>query len=241
MKKLYYLFIFLGLISLCTNCSNKDNTFFKGTIKGLSKGTIYLQQIQDTLLVTIDSVQVNGVSDFEFSLNLKEPDIFYLYLDKNDGTIYDDRLEVFLEPGEITFSTKLYDFERLSKVVGSENHEKFMSYKKTMQQFNLKNINLLQQNFDAHKQNDTNLIKEVETKLNTLLKTKYLYTVNFAIQNKKYEVAPYITLREISDANVTFLDTVHNSLSLKIKKSKYGKQLKALIKEQKKTTNNKNN
>ncbi len=234
MKKIYSYLITLVFIALCTaSCSTKDNTFFNGTIKGLSKGTIYLQQIQDSLLVTLDSVNVNGSSDFNFSLELNEPDIFYLYLDKKDGTIYDDRLEVFLEPGEISFFSKLNDFEKLSSLKGSKNHEKFMLYKKTMQRFNISNINLLQENFDAHKKNDTNLIKDVEKKLNTLLKTKYLYTVNFAIQNKKYEVAPFVTLREISDANVTFLDTIHKSLSIKVKKSKYGKQLKALIKERK--------
>ncbi len=238
MKKKYAYLISLVLIVLCSVCcSTKDNTFFNGTIKGLSKGTIYLQQIQDSLLVTIDSINVNGSSDFNFSLQLNEPDIFYLYLDKKDGTIYDDRLEVFLEPGEMSFTTKLNDFEKRSSLKGSKNHEKFMLFKKTIQRFNLSNINLLQENFDAHKQNDTNLIKGVEKRLNTLLKTKYLYTVNFAIQNKKYEVAPFITLREISDANVTFLDTIHKSLSLKVKKSKYGKKLKALIKERKKELN----
>ncbi|WP_010522058.1 DUF4369 domain-containing protein [Aquimarina agarivorans] len=236
MKKNYFYYVICACAALLFNCSKTENTSFSGTIKGLSKGTIYLQQIKDTLLVTIDSIQVNGASAFDFNLQLDEPDIFYLYLDKNDGTIYDDRLEVFLEPGEITFSTKLADFEKMSKINGSENHNKFALYKKTLQRFNLRNINLLQENFDAHKTNDTNKIKEVENKLSRLQKTKYLYTVNFAIQNNTLEVAPYVALREISDANITYLDTIHKSLPLKIKKSKYGKQLKQLIKERKKQT-----
>ena len=54
------------------------------------------------------------------------------------------------------------------------------------------------------------------------LKRQYLYTINFAINNNKSEIAPYIALTDISDAKFKYLDTIYNSLSQNIKASKYG-------------------
>ena len=66
-----------------------------------------------------------------------------------------------------------------------------------------------------------------------LLKRKYLYAINFAINNKDNEVAPYIALAEIYDANIKYLDTIYNSLTPDIAKSKYGIELEAFIKQRK--------
>ena len=63
------------------------------------------------------------------------------------------------------------------------------------------------------------------------LKRQYLYTINFAINNNKSEIAPYIALMDISDAKFEYLDTIYNSLSQNIKASKYGAFLKKYIEE----------
>jgi len=57
--------------------------------------------------------------------------------------------------------------------------------------------------------------------------------VNFAINNKDLEVAPYIVLSEAFDANTKYLDTVYKALNRKVKKSMYGKKLEDLIKSRK--------
>ena len=64
-------------------------------------------------------------------------------------------------------------------------------------------------------------------------KRKYLYTVNFALNNKDSEVAPYIALSEIYDANINLLDTINKVLTPEIKASKYGKKLEEFIAERK--------
>ena len=51
--------------------------------------------------------------------------------------------------------------------------------------------------------------------------------------NPKYEVAPYIALTEIADANLKILDTINKTLSPKAAKSRYGKELSKWIKERK--------
>jgi hypothetical protein len=63
-----------------------------------------------------------------------------------------------------------------------------------------------------------------------LIKKRYLYTTNFSVNNGKSEVAPYLALTELFDANISLLDTVNNSLSNKVKKSIYGQKLENFIK-----------
>ena len=61
------------------------------------------------------------------------------------------------------------------------------------------------------------------------MRRKYLYTTNFAINNKDSEVSPYLALTEIYNARINLLDTINNSLTAKVKASKYGKELQSFI------------
>ncbi len=56
-----------------------------------------------------------------------------------------------------------------------------------------------------------------------------MYATNFAINNKEYEVAPYIALSEIYDINMKYLDTIQKSMSPKVAQSLYGKKLTEYI------------
>ena len=230
-----YLYTLLFLMVLLTNCSSpkKGNVTITGNIKGLKKGTVYLQRIQDTMLINIDSVQIEGDSEFILVSNIQEPEIHYLYLDKDDGKQYNDRIDFFAEPGEINITTSVRDFEKDIKIKGGKNQEKLEEYKKMLQRFNERNLRIIKEDFEASKQNDEEKLIENDKAYKNLLRQKYLYTINFAIHNKKLEVAPYITMNEVYDANLKYLDTVAKSLSPKVKKSLYGKQLIQYIKERK--------
>lgn len=221
-------FILITIISLLSSCSKKQNTTLSGSIKGLSKGTLYLQQIKDSTLITIDSVALNGSNQFNFNLELAEPDVFSFYLDKKDGTIFNDRLKIFLQPGENKLKAKLDDFENSVQITGSPNQAKLEEYEAMIQKFNMDDLKLAQLNSYARKTGRQGFVDATIKDLNNLLKRKYLYTVNFAINNKHLEIAPYITVTEISDANTTYLDTIYKSLPETIKASKYGIQLEAL-------------
>jgi hypothetical protein len=65
-------------------------------------------------------------------------------------------------------------------------------------------------------------------------KRRYLYAVNFALNNKEYEVAPFIALSEIPDVNLKYLDTIQKMMTPKVAKSMYGKKLKDFYKERRK-------
>jgi hypothetical protein len=75
------------------------------------------------------------------------------------------------------------------------------------------------------------IIDSVQSKINNLIKRKYFYTANFAVIHSDNEIAPYLALTELYDANIALLDTINNSLSPKIRDSKYGKKLEKFITE----------
>ena len=224
----------LLLTLICVSCSQKkqeQNFVLKGNINGLKKGTIYLQRVNDTALVTIDSMEVKGNAEFSFISQIEEPEIHYIYLDKEDGKQYNDRVDFFAEPGEISITTNVMDFERDIKITGGKNQTKYAEYKKMLKRFNDRNLRLIKENYEASKQKDNKKLAENDKAYKNLLQQKYLYTVNFALYNKKLEVAPYVTLNEIYDANIKLLDTVARSLSPEVKKSVYGKQLVEYVKD----------
>lgn len=213
-------------------CSKKENLMnVSGDVEGLKKGTIYLQKIQDTTLITIDSIIIDGNSNFNFSLALDSPEVFYLYLDKNDGNTINDRITFFGEVGDITINTKRDAFEARAEITGSETHEKLAEYRAMMSNFNERNLQYVKADFEARK--DSNVVKldSLNRLINKNVLNGYLYTLNFALTNKDSYIAPYIALSEAFDARIKYLDTINNSLSPEVAASKYGKALKAYIKK----------
>ena len=81
--------LFLTLIGCATDIEKMNLT---GTVKGLKKGTLLLQKFEDTVLVTVDSVIVDGDSNFSFSEKVESPEIYYLYVRLKDGSLRDDRI-----------------------------------------------------------------------------------------------------------------------------------------------------
>ncbi|PTM08520.1 MAG: hypothetical protein DA407_07890, partial [Bacteroidetes bacterium] len=68
MKKAARLLILLLIIS-CGK--NEPNLTVTGSIKGLKKGTLYLQQLQDTILVVKDSIIYNGEENYILTSDLE--------------------------------------------------------------------------------------------------------------------------------------------------------------------------
>jgi len=201
-----------------------------GNIDGLKKGTLYLQKMKDSVLVSVDSVQLNGEGVFTLVDNVESPEIYLLQLDKLEDKV----IRFFGEKGEITITSKLPKFSFAAKVSGSENQKIFEEHQAMARKFNGKQLDLIKEKFEAQKENDTALIAKIEQEEDGLLKRNYLYTINFAITHSKNEVAPYLALTELYYANIKYLDTVNNSLSDKVKSSKYGLELQEFIQNIKK-------
>ena len=77
-------------------------------------------------------------------------------------------------------------------------------------------------------------VTKMEEEQKNIQKRKYLYTTNFAVNHGDYEVAPYVTLAEIYDINLKYLDTIQKSMTPKVAKSMYGKKLNAYVAERRK-------
>jgi len=80
MKKIMLL---CATVLLGVSCSGDANqSLLSGNIRGIKKGTLYLQQIVDTTVVVLDSVVFAGDGQFEFNPEVTEPSLYYLYLDQ---------------------------------------------------------------------------------------------------------------------------------------------------------------
>jgi len=218
------------------SCNNKPETNLQitGTVKGLQKGTLYLRKLGDSTYSTIDSMKIDGKSEFESNINLKSPEMLYLFLDRGETNSGDNNLMFFAEPGKINIATDLEYFYSNAVVTGSKNNELYENYKKISSKYNEQQLELTVAKIKALKNKQTNLIASIQEKSNAILKKKYLYAINFAVSNKDYEVAPYVALTEINDATIKYLDTIQKSMSPKVAKSRYGVLLTKYISERKK-------
>ena len=219
--------ISIALFIICCN-SDQNQMIVSGKVDGLRKGTIYLQKELDSTIVSLDSVKINGNSDFKLSTVIDEPDIYYLYLNKDDGDSLNDIITFFGNKGEININTRLSTFDSSYEISGSKNSELLKEYFSIIRKYNLQNLDLLEIFYNAQINNNQKRIDSVNEKLENLIKRKYLYSLNFSITNSANEISPYIVVSQIPDVNIDLLRKVYDTLPEDIKVSKYGKVLMEL-------------
>lgn len=227
--------IILAVVFSIFSCSkNEGNLHITGNIKGLNKGTLYIQKIVDSLLVPIDTIKIDGKSDFESHLTIDSPEMYYLFLDRGVTNSLDNNIPFFAEAGEISIQTSLENYLSDAKITGSKNHDKFEEYKLVNSRYTDKNLDLVQMQFKAYQDKKYAQADSVAKEQDLVTKRRYLYAVNFALNNKDYEVAPFIALSEIPDVNLKYLDTIQKMMTPKVAKSMYGKKLKDFYNERRK-------
>ncbi len=233
MKRVLYVFILILTIIGCGGNDPAKTMNVSGVVKGLKKGTLYLQHIPDSTLIAIDSLEVNGDGSFTFQTELDGPEIFYLYLNKKDNNTINDRITFFGEPGQITINTAWNTFDTQAEIKGSETNDKFLQYLRTMSQFNKKNLELMRASIDPQNQIDSIQLDSLQTLSTRNIQKGYAFALNFALNNLDSPLAPYIAVNEVSDANIKYLDSIHNSMTPEVAKSKYGVRLTKLLQERK--------
>lgn len=221
------LFLVLFIYGCSTSSSEEMN--LTGTVRGLKKGTLYLQKFEDTLLVNVDSLVVDGNPDFQFRHYVKSPEIYFLYLRLKDATLKDDRITFFAENKDVQIATTLKHFGSGAVVTGSKNDSLLKEYNKLKQRYISRNLELIEKELKSKKTQKETLRAQTDEQQRKLLFNKYLATINFALSNKDYEVAPFVVLSEAYNANIKYLDTVYSTLSPNVKDSKYGKELESFI------------
>ncbi|HWS59730.1 MAG TPA: DUF4369 domain-containing protein [Flavobacterium sp.] len=229
MKKSAILLFSLLLLVSCNKEVTETNLHLTGNIKGLKEGTLYIQRIVDTSLVAIDTVTIDGDSKFETDIDLKSPEMLYMFLDRGATNSLDNNLLFFAEPGNINIDTNLDSYNSSAIITGSKNHTKYEEYQKINTRFRDENLDMIQQKFMAIKSNNQKAIDSLNVLQENNTKRKYLFATNFAVNNGDYELAPYIALSEIYDINIKYLDTIEKSMTPKVAKSLYGKKLSEYI------------
>jgi len=222
----------LSIVLFACSSKKEGNMVVQGQIKGLKKGTLYLQKMKDTSLVSVDSVALLGKDTFKLTDNVDSPVLYYLTF---DGNTTDKRILFFGEKGTITINDKVEGFGYAPEITGSKNQAILDKFNAISKKFQNQRLEFIKKDFDAKKAKDQDLIKKLEVDYNRLLRRRVLYTTNFAITNANYEAAPYIALTEMYNASIKMLDTVNFSLTPKVKRSLYGKRFQEYLDAVKKT------
>ena len=234
MKKIVLAVIAVITLIACNKEGASDaNVHITGDVKGLSQGKLYLQRIQDSTLVILDSIIINGDSKFESHIKLDSPEMLYLSLDRGQTNSIDNSLLFFAEPGDIKIETTLKTFYADAKITGSKNHDLWVKFDSINKRFNEENLVLIEKRLKNEMKPNPATADSIEQAYQKLLKRKYRYTAHFAVTNGNKEIAPYLALSEIADINTPYLDTIQKSMTPEVAKSKYGKMLNEYIKERK--------
>ena len=229
MKKISIAFVTMTLLFACSEKKLENNLHLTGNIKGLKKGTLYVQRVNNNKLIALDTIAIDGNSNFETNIELKSTEMLYLFLDRGVSNSLDNNLLFFAEPGNVNIDTNLENYIADAKVTGSKNQDLYYEFKKVDNRFQEEELGLIEKKFNAIKSNNEKEIATITAKQESNIKRKYLYATNFIINNKDYEVAPYLALSEIYDINMKYLDTIQKSLSPKVTQSLYGKKLTKYI------------
>ena len=225
MKKIITIFVFAVIAFACSS-KKEGNMIVKGQIKGLKKGTLYLQKMKDTVLVSVDSMALLGNDKFTLSDNIESPVMYYITFDENTR---DKRLMFFGEKGEITINDKLEEFGFSPKIKGSKNQEVMNKFRDIDRKFKEQNLDFIKQDVEARQAKDEELINKIALDYKKMVRRRFLFSTNFAIAHADSEAAPYIALTELFNANIKLLDTINNSLSKNVKSSDYGKKFQKFI------------
>jgi hypothetical protein len=163
--------------------------------------------------------------------------MLYLSINRGQSKSLDNNLPFFAEPGKMTIETSLNYFTSDAKITGSKNQDLYNEYKNVMASFIDQDLQIIKKKYEALRDKQNQKIDSLTERQKQITIRKYLYSTNFAVNHSDYEVAPYIGLSEIYDINLKYLDTISESMTPKVAKSKYGKQLKVLLDERKRLEN----
>ena len=231
MRQIIVLLVALCIVSCAEEKPTKDFVL-KVKVDGLKKGTVYLERQQDSTFTILDSLAINGQEEIQLTSDLSEPEVLFLRLDKNDkeqGVVV-----FFADKGLTEISSSLKNFNFDATIKGSKQQEVLDEYLLMMSKFNNRNLDMIKERLESAQNNDSIKLSTLNEDYNSLIKRKYLYTINFAVNHKDSEVAPYLAISEVPNTSINYLQQIYDALEEPIKNSRYGKELEEMIEQRKK-------
>jgi len=140
--------------------------------------------------------------------------------------IHNDEIEFFADKGITNFKTNLKRFSYESNFDGSDQQEKLDDFNTMLNRFKEENLNFIKTQIEFSGNQEK--LDIINRELINLKKREMYFIINFSINNSDSEISPYVAGKFLKDANQKYLDTIYNSLSKKIKDSKYGVLLKEI-------------
>jgi hypothetical protein len=89
----------IGTLLISCTSTPTTNSSIEITIAGLKKGKLFLEQVQDSTLVVLDTVRVTSEEKHRLQMNIEHPEFLIVRLDKEDNNPFNDRINVFADPG----------------------------------------------------------------------------------------------------------------------------------------------
>ncbi|MEI6696498.1 MAG: TlpA disulfide reductase family protein [Bacteroidota bacterium] len=231
MKKTVLLFVLVfvgfGLIAQ----DNAEKSFsIKANIKGLkdSKVKIMMSKLGDEAQVIDSTISKAGI--FTLKGVMKIPDVCRIIFENSEK-----QLSFFVENSEIQITGQLDSLEKV-KYTGSNTQKIYMS---VMSEVNL--FSYLQKECDtkykeAQAKNDSKMIAMYDSVSNSIFDHQISYLCNFAIENNKSVVSPYIVLTQlVYYIELPMLDSITRNFDISIFPSLYVKQLQDRVETLKKT------
>lgn len=222
------LFGLFGLIVLAACAPNSKNTTITIEVKGLKKGTLYLQKLTESGLINLDSVQANGRSTLSLGYDLSQPELLYAYLDKKDASEFNDRIPFFAEPGAIHIETELNAFESKAVITAGGEQEQFEKVQQMLSKFATKDFELLQL-AQSEKAKNQKFVDSLIEASNTNNLRRYQFIVNYALVHPKSYVAAYLVAEEGVELTPKWRDSIFNSFSEDIKNSSFGQKINSQL------------
>ena len=193
-KKLLIFLIPIFFISCNSTQNNKTDRYeIQGFIKGFEKGEVKLNKLENNQFLTIDSAFVEEGKFLIKGGSIKNPEMCFLVFDENELII-----PFFLENSKIKIETDINKSDQ-AVISGSKSQNELAVFMENNSVYENKIYNLSNQINLAKENNDTSLLKNIDSTIVAMEREQTDFIKKYVIQNNKTVVSAYITAKYLSN------------------------------------------
>lgn len=215
MKKQWFLFLIPVIMMTCNTPAPKQPTFkLKGEIAKEESGKVFMLKREKGQFITLDSTMIEDGS-FSFSGIIDSPRFTFLQLEGRS-----EYIGFFLEAGEIRIVLNQHQITQPT-VSGSQSHLIFQTFMDDMSNFDNLQSGLYNEYLEAQKENNTELMNELERQSDSVGQLKSDYILRYINDNTNSPVAAFIALRNLYMLSLEELEAISSKISPEISQSSY--------------------